>query len=603
MNKKIFLSLLIACTATVGVNAQQQGGKELNKEITLEKDFVPVEKKVTKKNTLPKVKKVNPPAKTDIDYSATPVNIEVPTTIPTMMPYGYRTAHNFSDKRGYLEVAGGMQANFDGSAGYRFLDKENTQAGIWVQHNSSWCGLNTTKMLKDNPDLRLKQKFNDNKVGLYLNNHFNAGTLSLGVGVHFDSFNYYGAYAISSGDTDKKQSLLEFNVNAGWKGRKTFGDYELAYRANAGFNHAGNSMFPTLVVTGAKGASENVVNFGVGADMALGVGSVSLDVMGDYVNFKQATDVAGWELAPSRSNFYLTLAPRYKWENEIFRAEVGADLLFGNLNILSWNGNDDTGKFHVAPVVKMDVDIVDGAKIFVDLKGGKTLNTLSNMAALDRYSTPSGLGFNTWRAIDGEAGFKVGPFSGFEAKLFFGYAITKGALMNCYSSFARELGKESVDADFHYGPNFYGAMNTRGFKVGAELFYKYRSLFEVGGAVTFAPTTDNSFDLTGGQKWFKTYSLGLDNAGLVANLELKVTPITPLAVNVGMDYRGKRKYIEAGLKYMDDAFDLHVGASWRFDKVVTVWARGYNLLNRKYDILPGQGAQGIGAMAGVSLVF
>ena len=60
MNKKILLSVLIACATAAGANAQQTtsaqpAGKELNKEITLEKDFVPVEKKVTKKAKAAKI--------------------------------------------------------------------------------------------------------------------------------------------------------------------------------------------------------------------------------------------------------------------------------------------------------------------------------------------------------------------------------------------------------------------------------------------------------------------------------------------------------------------------------------------------------------------
>ena len=43
---------------------------------------------------------------------------------------------------------------------------------------------------------------------------------------------------------------------------------------------------------------------------------------------------------------------------------------------------------------------------------------------------------------------------------------------------------------------------------------------------------------------------------------------------------------------MDDMIDLHVGASYRFDKVLTLWVKGNNLLNRKWDYMPGMGAQG-----------
>ena len=153
MKMKKYISLvLLAAVSTVAVAQQTttpQNQKELNKEITLEKDFVPEVKKAVKKNTLPAVKKVTPPAKTAVNYSDWANPIDVPTSIPTMMPYGYRTAHNFSNKRGYLAVGGGLAANFAGSAGYRILDKENTTLGVWLQHNSTWAGKNSSLLLPE----------------------------------------------------------------------------------------------------------------------------------------------------------------------------------------------------------------------------------------------------------------------------------------------------------------------------------------------------------------------------------------------------------------------------------------------------------------------
>lgn len=592
MKKKIYLSMLIACVATLGAHAQQQTGKELNKEITLEKDFVPVEKKVTKKKTLPKVKKVTPPAKTNLDYSDTPVDIEVPTTIPTMLPYGYRTAHNFSDKRGYLEVGGGMQANFDGSAGYRFLDGEKSQAGIWVQHNSTWAGKNQTPLITDDA-LRAKQVYNDNRGGLYFTNHFNAGTLRLDAGVHFDSFNYYGAVKKEQTppyDPDKKQTLLEFNVAGKWNGKLNFKDNEVAYRLNLGFDHAGYDMLPLSLFPNAKGAGENIVTFGLGGDYSLeDYGTIALDLKGDYVNFKGAKDITETGIPADNSYFNFTVSPRYKWENDVFRAEAGVDLLFGDLQVSNSNG-----KFHIAPMVKIDVDVVDGVAIFADVKGGNCINSLSRMATLDRYSTPLGVGSNTWTQLNGEAGVKFGPFQGFSGKVFGGYMMSQGVLVHNTTSY---LGGTPAEL---YASNAYVARKMRGFKAGAEFNYKYRSLIEAAASFTYAPGGDK-----GDAEWLKGCSLGLDGARMVADLNVKVTPIRQLAVDLGMNYRGERNVMCDISNYykMDDAFNLYAGASWRFDKMLTLWLKGSNLLNRKYDILPGQGAQGITVMGGVSLVF
>ena len=102
--KKIYIAMLMAAFSLTAVNAQDNK-TNLNKEITLEKDIAPLEKKAVKKNELPKVKKATTTGqKTSLGYSDLTSPIDVPTSIPTLLPYGYRTAHNFSDKRGYFDI-------------------------------------------------------------------------------------------------------------------------------------------------------------------------------------------------------------------------------------------------------------------------------------------------------------------------------------------------------------------------------------------------------------------------------------------------------------------------------------------------------------------
>lgn len=140
MNKKIYIAMLLAAFAISGTNAQDNK-QNLNKEITLEKDIAPLEKKAVKKNELPKVKKpASTGPKTQLGYSDLISPIDVPTSIPTLLPYGYRTAHNFSDKRGYIDLGAGTQANFRLDFGYRVIDQENESMGLWLNHNSTWNG-------------------------------------------------------------------------------------------------------------------------------------------------------------------------------------------------------------------------------------------------------------------------------------------------------------------------------------------------------------------------------------------------------------------------------------------------------------------------------
>ena len=175
--KKIYFTILLAAFTLTTVYAQDN--TNLNKEITLEKDIEPLQKKAVKKNQLPKVKTLdNTQPKTNLGYSDLMAPIEVPADIPTLLPYGYRTAHNFSNKRGYLDVGVGSQANFRLDFGYRILNQEREKLGVWINHNSTWDGRNSSKLITDSQN-RLKQKFNDNTLGVDYSKVFDRGTFSM----------------------------------------------------------------------------------------------------------------------------------------------------------------------------------------------------------------------------------------------------------------------------------------------------------------------------------------------------------------------------------------------------------------------------------------
>ena len=54
---------------------------------------------------------------------------------------------------------------------------------------------------------------------------------------------------------------------------------------------------------------------------------------------------------------------------------------------------------------------------------------------------------------------------------------------------------------------------------------------------------------------------------------------------------------------MDDVLNLRAGASYRFDKTLTLWVQASNLLNKQWDVTMGMGAQKLGFMGGLQLVF
>ncbi len=611
--KKIYIAMLLTAFALNGAHAQDNNTK-LNKEITLEKDIAPLEKKAIKKNELPKVKKPSSTGpKTQLGYSDLTSPIDVPTTIPTLLPYGYRTAHNFSDKRGYLDLGAGTQANFRVDFGYRILNEEREKLGIWFNHNSTWNGKNSSKIITLDEN-RNKQKYNDNTLAVDYSRITDQGTLTLGAKAHIDNYNYYGGwntlgyspdltdniYVIDHPDWDKeKQTFLDFNVNAGWASKFMLRDNPLKYNIGLQYGHAAyDKSFNNLFNHGAHD-NWGILTLGGSYDITE-LTTAALNIKGEYLRRgTKAKSGSDYDLFDEVG--MITLSPTYTIRGDMYKLQLGV-----NAHI----SFSDGAIMRLSPNVRFNLALVDGFTLFANALGGKLLGYRVPTHYYNyRYDLPLLMYGSIFTPIDAELGFKVGPFQGFSGKASIGYAIVKKQPGICYRD------EPQVHALYYGMMSTYKVIDGRGYYLGAELNYKYRSLIEASVNLKYAPHDDQLFE---SDKRYNNYKLGVDRASTVANFDLKVTPWRPLTFNVGLEYRGGRMALfqsysildnssEPEAKYtfvnMDDVINLHAGANYRLNSNVSLWLQAHNLLNRRYDILYGMGAQRIGCMAGLSLTF
>ena len=610
--KKIYIAMLLAAFTLAGAHAQDN--TKLNKEITLEKDIAPLEKKAVKKNELPKVKKpTTTGTKTQLNYSDLTSPIEVPTTIPTLLPYGYRTAHNFSDKRGYLDVGGGTQANFKVSFGYRFIDEEREKLGVWLNHNSTWNGKNSSKAITLESN-RNKQKFNDNTLGIDYSKGIGNGTLTLGGQAHVDIYNLYGGWnsltldsAPNSGDDNytltrppydwnsEKQTFFDFNLSAGWASKFMVRDTPLKYNVGLQYGHAAyDKSFNDLYNHGAHD-NWGIVNLGGSYDLSE-LNTLGLNIKGEYL--RRGSNAKTGSMSDKFDEVGLiTLTPTYTIRGDMFKLQLGL-----NAHI----SFSDGAAFRLSPNVRANLALVDGFSLFANALGGKLLGyRVPTHYANHRYDMPLLMYGSIYTPIDAEAGFKVGPFQGLSAKVSLGYAIVKCQPGICYwmtyPEQAVEMGMMST----------YKVMDGRGYYLNAEVNYKYRSLIEASASIKYAPHDNEMFE---SDSHYNGYKLGVDRASTVSNIDIKVNPWRPLTVNAGLEYRGGRMALfntynaaQDDFAYefvkMGDVINLHAGANYRLNSSVNLWLQAHNLLNRRYDILYGMGAQRIGVMVGAGFTF
>ena len=251
-----------------------------------------------------------------------------------------------------------------------------------------------------------------------------------------------------------------------------------------------------------------------------------------------------------------------------------------------------------------------------------------------RYNDPLAEYRNTYVPFDGKIGVNVGPFVGFSAKAYVGYgfitnqldAVVPAANSGIYKD-VLDIENPTPDGPFspYYDANQYAAViymmtKCKGAYMGIEANYKYRSLAEASFKFAHSFTSDEDYVLG---KRYRGYPLGDDGPTSLFNFDVKVWPIKPLMVTAGLNCRINRSaftrewvypevgqdgttnagYYRFGSIDMKDVVDLHVGARYNFSHIFSVWAQAHNLLCKQWDVMPGQGAQKISLIGGISLNF
>lgn len=584
MTKHFCISMIFAAIAGGAAFAQEP---ELNKEITVDKDFVPVEQKATKSNILPEV--YNPQVSKGagkIGYSDWAVPVEVPATAATLPPYGYGTTHNATDNRGYFEFGIGTCLNMLGSAGYRVVDLDGTKMSIWLQHNSTWTGENKSA----NSPFAIDQHWNDNVIGVDFMHRFGKGDLSVNAFYHYDNFNYFGRMTDWWPATDSTQSINEFRIDVGWTG--PFKEKEgLNYSFHAIYNYFG---FSKDVFDPVQGNSENHLRLSLNGDYASSeVSHVGVDLDFDFVNYNihhYMTGALGDSSSVGHENLgVLSVMPYYAYRSNRMSFKLGV-----NLDV-SFN---DGAVFRFAPHAEFRYDLLRGLQFYAEADGGKQVNTLSRMFSTNRYMSPRTLPVNSYIPVDVVGGFKVGPFGGFNATIYGGWSKVVDAMMPTLVETLDPANAANPVNTYNRSISQYAVHDMKGWRVGGELAYAFRTIADASVSLTYSPQEEN-----------KGYILGDDRAELVLDTKVAFRPIKDLSIMVGYQYRSGRSLIytsNSGQWLKQDLQDVNflmLGANYRLNDIVGFFLEFDNILNKRWDTHYGMGTQPIGIIGGVSLLF
>lgn len=454
-----------------------------------------------------------------------------------------------SPYKGYASIGYFPSMNLGASAGYRFLDNEKFTLGAALQLDGE-----SYKPFGDDfmPDLKNAQWY---------------GRLGLGFGWRAKKDSELSVALDYSYMKDKTwiwdwQSTNSFGIAADWKSHTELFDYTVGIYDS--YEKSGDTKrhYLTDGISSAvayKGLAQN--QFGINAAAMKSFAETScigLAFNADFIHtnhpdFKDAKDVPVVDKTVGTIGF----KPYYGIDMGNFSAKIGLDVDFGV---------GDDSKVHIAPDIHLQWAATSQFGLWLSAGGGDELNSFARRRELTNYQLfASGLRRSNIPLIL-EGGLNFGPFTGFTAELYGGYAKANKWLM---AGFVGQIDYEDIS----------------GWHAGINLGYEW-SILKASVGAEVAPS-----------KWNKAWIYNYDKAKYIITASLDVKPIEKLTVGVGYEFRDHRGYsFDPDEWYsLGNVSNLTVHADYKVLPWLTVFGRGENLLGRRYEIvgwLPSQKQKG-----------
>jgi hypothetical protein len=579
-------AVLAGCAATAA-HAQEQ----LEREMTLEREYDPTVQDANKINRLPEVKEPVV-TKRPIDYSPFTAPAD-PAREITVLPSGNiltEIAHN--KRRGYFHFGGGMYANLSGDLGYHIVDNGQGALALYATHRST---NGNVKFPEEYGIDRRKAMLNDNHIRLDLDHAIGQNaTLNLGASYGYTGFNYYGRsflYSSSSlfapeenSQTNQANQTVAFNAGLSGAGNDRFG-YLMAFD----FHHFDQKYGWWKTTDGIR---ENRfsprfdLHFFTGdADRRIGLAGAL-----DYFDYNYP-DMYNRNDSGYQNHLEATVTPYFLIERETWRLRLGANVMFVH---------GDSLKIFASPNVSVEARVAERTVFHARAQGEISSNDARTLARLNRYTdhsmevSPS----RTW--LDAEIGIRSGIAQGLQLDVFAGYRDTKDAIF-----FIRNAcSDETMDFSAYSATLQTDASRMH---VGAVVKYAFRDLvdFSLKGVYNQWTVASDGRSFTradAGSAGMKPY--GLPKAEL--NADLTVKPLPPMAVTLGYYLAADRYTLDpagAEEKRMKDLHDLNLSASWNFNDTFGAYVKLNNLLFQQQELVYGYPLQGFNAMAGININF
>jgi len=576
--KKSIVRILAGALVTA-VCADALNAEDLATEITVDRTVVPVEQAAGAPRSFrpellrPATAAYRMPL---TDYARTSACSD---SLPVLPPAAHPGLAFASGHRGYASLGYFPALNFGAAAGYRIIDRTATNLDVWGSYQGR--SYSSRRIPAATPDKA--GRISDHSLQLAAAASQNVGGRSL-LSAGF-TYRHDALRLPTPLDPEAGQAVNAFRGNIGWTTRWRNASIAAAVSAGRTALHSPLAVPGVLSPDGiADGAAEARYTMDLTAEIH-GRHSVggALVLGADILNRQRGLMWADGFTAATRpgkaTGSIFGISPRALFHGRHLRGHLGL-----RIDIAGGYGGH---ALHVAPDINLGWTPSATFGIFLRADGGSRHNSLDALAAINPFANGATVASRSTTAVDARAGVTIGPFAGFSAEIYGGYASTHGALMPVLL--------HTREGDFAT----FGPADLSGWNMGGRLSYVWRTLLEISADARLLPHGRTA----------RGMAAVVDRARYTVDAHLTLRPIRPLAIDLGYSLRGGRRFYAIAPGGIPEASDagrlsrLDLGATYILTSAWSIFLRVENMLDSRPLLLPGLPAQGVAGLAGATLKF
>ncbi len=379
-----------------------------------------------------------------------------------------------------------------------------------------------------------------------------------------DVFNYQTLNTATAGTDKQHNDLIDLNVGITsytWEQFGISGEAEL---------HTFGQRHP---VNYSDGNSETLIHAHVTPEyMFTDNLSADIGLCVDYATYGMDAPAGAVSAVDGYTSFDAT--PHVYWHNGFIDVKAGVYV------------NDD---LDIAPDADVTFHISPALDIYLQAYGGEVKNNFRHFASMSPYWAFASTSFkmeNQFDQLRSRGGVRLKPTAVLTLDLSAGYDISK------HRAEIADFYIDTTADDYLYAPITFA--DGKHFFANACVRYKYKDI--VGADLN---TRFNKWDTD-----LKIDGLNTDvlwRPVFETDCSVTVQPVRHL--NVGVDFLFETFDSAAGRYERDNTLNLGATASYTFPLGLTVYAKGDNLMNRKYDQYTMYRTPGVNFVVGAAITF